>query len=250
MSLNKRVFQKSQASGGSVYIPEPNKLANLDANNSSSYGGSGTTITDLTGNGYNGTMGSGVSFNTSSTPYYFSFNGTSTGYIDIVNNPTSYTPNGNNVTFMGWFWFNDTGLKGIYNKGLSGTNYEMGLQFGNYGSFGYIGRLYRKSGSTTAIAVGNVTETSNVWLHIATTFNWSSNVLKVYQNGSVVAQDTTWNYQPTNALFNGITRIGNEIFNNGFAWAGRMAEFKIFSAALSDAEVLTSYNLNKSTYGH
>ena len=54
----------------------PNLKANLDAGNSSSYSGSGTTWTDLTGNGnkvtltgtgYTNVNGGGITFNTSST---------------------------------------------------------------------------------------------------------------------------------------------------------------------------------------
>ncbi|MEI8142323.1 MAG: LamG-like jellyroll fold domain-containing protein [Chitinophagia bacterium] len=64
------------ASASTSIVNGPNLKANLDAGNSSSYSGSGTTWTDLTGNGnkvtltgtgYTNEKGGGITFNTSST---------------------------------------------------------------------------------------------------------------------------------------------------------------------------------------
>jgi hypothetical protein len=63
-------------------------ILNLDASNPSSYSGSGTTWTDLTGNGNNMTMSGTVPFAGSGQTKYFSYNGTA-NFFQGVNNFTS-----------------------------------------------------------------------------------------------------------------------------------------------------------------
>jgi hypothetical protein len=68
-------------------------ILHLDASNPSSYPGSGTTWTDLSGAGNNGTIQSGVTYNSGG---YFSFNGTTNGYVSMPLLTTSIT----NITML------------------------------------------------------------------------------------------------------------------------------------------------------
>ena len=70
----------------------------LDATNSLSYPGSGTTWTDLSGNGYNGTLINNPSY-TSSTPQYFTFNYTNNYVTTTGMSNYSYT---NGITISVW----------------------------------------------------------------------------------------------------------------------------------------------------
>lgn len=67
-------------------------VLNLDASNASSYPGTGTTWTDLTGNGNNMTMSGTVPFAGSGQQKYFSYNGTP-NFFQGVNNFTSSISN-------------------------------------------------------------------------------------------------------------------------------------------------------------
>lgn len=66
------------SSGG---VPSSGLLIELDASNATSYGGSGTTWTDIK-SGYNGTLTNGPTF-TNTSPKYFTFDGTD-DYVNIA----------------------------------------------------------------------------------------------------------------------------------------------------------------------
>jgi hypothetical protein len=74
-------------------------VLNLDASNASSYPGSGTTWTDLTGNGNNMTMVGTVPINGSGQAKYFSYNGTA-NYFQGVNNFASSISNAITITIV------------------------------------------------------------------------------------------------------------------------------------------------------
>lgn len=232
----------------SGYAGEPNTLAHLDFNNASSYGGSGSTVTDLTGNGYDGTF-TNSSF-VSGSPSYLNFTGASNSYLQIDHSNSTYTPNGNNVTFMGWFYFNNNTYKTIFSKGLS-SRYEVDVNVGFFSPtlYPYRAVFYRASGSSVAVATSTVNQSNSTWVHIAASYDWTDQQVRLYRNGVHIATSSGWGYQAGNAETGGYTRIGQRNDGN-HGWSGRVGEFKIFSSALDTAEVLTSYNLNKSTYGH
>jgi hypothetical protein len=69
-----KLFSTSIGSKGEVVksIVTDGLICHLDAGNKNSYEGSGTTWTDLSGNGYNATLVNGVGFNSIG---YLTFNG-------------------------------------------------------------------------------------------------------------------------------------------------------------------------------
>lgn len=81
-------------------LPDPT-LTDLywwyDAGRTSSYPGSGTTINDLSGNGYNGTLVNTPTF-TSGDSGYFTLNGTSQ-YISFSPGTSTFIPNNTSLTF-------------------------------------------------------------------------------------------------------------------------------------------------------
>jgi hypothetical protein len=71
-------------------------ILHLDAGNASSYSGSGTTWTDLTGNGYNATAQGSVSFTSAGQQSYFSFSGSSANRF--LGNSNLYGTNSNQIS--------------------------------------------------------------------------------------------------------------------------------------------------------
>lgn len=244
MSLNKRTLPKTSVSG---YIPEPNILAHLDLNNTNSYSGSGSTITDLTGNGYNGTI-SNASF-TSGTPNYLSFSGTSTSNVIINSNNPSFSPNSGNITFMFWMYKTTTNYATWVSKGTT-NSYEVDFPTGIGSGINYPYRAiyFRSTGSTTAFAESTVYQTLNTWVNVAGVYDDNVDRVRLYLNGTKIGTSAVYGGRTTYAN-TGFLKIGGRNDNN-HNFTGRFAELKMFSAALSDSEVLASYNLNKSVYGH
>lgn len=248
MSLNKRLFTSSATGGG--YVAETNKLAHLDVNNTDSYSGSGSTITDLTGNGYNGSI-LNASY-TSGSIGYLSFTGVSTSNVIISHQNTTYSPNTNNVSFMCWAYVTSSSYATLYSKGGSSGQYEVDVSFGGLsGGTNYPHRavFYRSSGSAVTTAASTVSPTYNVWVNIAATYDWTNQVVRLYKNGVKIATSSGFGYIAGNSSLTGFMKIGGR--HDGVSnWSGRFAEFKIFDAALSDSEQLATYNLNKAYYGH
>lgn len=249
MGLNKRIIP-SLTTGAGSYVPETNKLAHLNVNDTNSYSGSGSTITDLTGNGYNGTISSAAY--TGGSIGYLSFTGSSSSNVIINHQNTIYTPNFNDVSFMCWAYVTSTSYATLYSKGGSSGYYEVDVINGGISSginYPHRAVFFRRSGSSVTSATSTVYPTYGVWFNLAATYDWTNQVVRLYKNGVKIATSSGWGWQASNYSTSGFTKIGGRHDGN-HSWSGRFAEFKIFNAALSDAEQLATYNLNKAYYGH
>jgi hypothetical protein len=92
------VFNSSMASNQVAnQIITKDLVLYLDAGNINSYPGSGTTWTDLSGNGYNGTLVNGPTYNSANNGYLI-FNGSNQN----VTIPNASIPTGNLLSFCVW----------------------------------------------------------------------------------------------------------------------------------------------------
>lgn len=202
----------------------------LDAANSTSYPGSGTTWTDIAGTQQNITLVNSPTF-TSGTPAYFTFNGSNqygTGSGAVLTT-TSYTKSV-------WFYLNanadnnlvssDTGGHFMY---LSGTS-KLYCGHANWGN-------YQAYPSTANISL-------NTWYNATLTFNTTDGMV-LYLNGS---QDSTYTANKTAHGGNSSTNIG--CFGvGGNLLNGRIAKVYCYNRSLTSAEVLQNYNSDKSQFG-
>lgn len=202
----------------------------LDAGNSSSYPGSGTTWTDLAGTQQNITLVNSPTF-TSGTPAYFTFNGSSqygTGSGAVLTT-TAYTKSV-------WFYLNanadnnllssDTGGHFMY---LANTS-KLYCGHANWGN-------YQAYPSTANISL-------NTWYNATLTFNTTDGMV-LYLNG---VQDSTYTANKTAHAGNSSTNVG--CFGaGGNLLNGRIAKVYCYNRSLTAAEVLQNYNLDKSQFG-
>jgi hypothetical protein len=212
----------------------------FDPSNTASYPGSGTTITDLSGNGRNGTM-SNITF----TSPYFSYNGTNS-QIAIADNAllepgsgdwtmevwVNQTNSGNDVV-LGKFDPGGTSSDVSYSIRTTGTSYYA--QIGD-GSGGYIN-------STTHAG------TINNWYQIVYVFtNIAANTLQTFVNGSSIG---SVNHSLVSIL-NTSAGLYLGSYNNGEypQWFdGKIGITRLYNKALTSAEVLQNYTTDKSKYG-
>jgi len=218
-------------------IVEDGLVLCLDAGNAKSYLGSGTTWTDLSGQGNNGTLENGVGYN-SSNGGFLSFDG-SNDYA-VVNSSFQVSTS---VTYSFEVW--------IY-KTSTATNAAAMLISGGFGGDkdGIMIQSELYSGNSSTI------------IHIK---SGNGDVNAVYYNG--VSQVLTEESTGTDANFNlnewihiavtGITvdstdgaahHIGQNN-NDTNKFIGRISNLKVYDRALTASEVQQNYNATRSRYG-
>lgn len=206
----------------------------LDANNTSSYAGTGTTWYDLSGNSRHASLISSPSYEGFGTGKYLSFDG-STNYATIP-----YTITDNLITVGFWY----------YSKVFSSNSFLDAL-ISNYTS-GISGFDVRLNSSTTInlaiviaaaesqISIGTIT--NNTWYFIAFTYDGAT--VRTYLDG--VFRSST-NVVGTRANGTQIC-IGTSAFDTNRKATCGIPQVMIYNRALSDSEILQNYNATKKRY--
>ena len=218
----------------------------LDAGNSSSYPGTGTSWTDLSGNGNTGTLTNGPTYGGSGSSGYIDFDGTN-DYVDIANSSSLNPTTG--ITLLAWYKMDAlVSNQNIISKGFTSVASPF-IQYSfkmfdnspfNTPQFNLAlgGSLVQLNGATTM--------STATWYLVACTYDKSS--MKIYVNN---VQDSNTNSQTadisTYSTSLSIARwpTGNSQFLNG-----QVAMTLIYNRALSSTEVGDIWNATKSRYGY
>jgi hypothetical protein len=217
----------------------------LDAADRNSYPGTGTTWNDLSGNGNNGTLQGGPTFN-SNNGGYFSLDGTDDYFS------TSFNPNlNNNRLYTYEVWFRDDVADGpnfstntalISNYGPSGTTPLSILHISE------TGKAYIAERNSSGISTGDVSTNSSIvtgeWVHIIGVA--TSTTLFIYVNG---VQQTSTASRPGGTITSGQNFVlgGNHL--NRYQTCD-IPIFKVYlDKAFTASEVLQNYNATKTRFG-
>jgi len=218
----------------------------LDAANKNSFISGNTTCYDLSGNNYNGTISSGVTYN-SNNGGFFTFNGTG-GYINFGTTTPKLYPSTNSYTWCGWLNFGST-LAGrqIWYGNAGGGNDGVGILLDKSGVnnrifievFGTLGGRQLKY-----ITVNSYLNTWNYWTFVldATTFT-----ITIYLNGVEIASDVILNWgiirqEPSG----GVNNISVGSYNNTTSfYDGSISNIMVYNKTLSSNEVKQNYNALK-----
>jgi dipeptidyl aminopeptidase/acylaminoacyl peptidase len=197
----------------------------LDAGNTKSYPGSGTTWTDLSGNGNNGTLVNGVGYSNGS----LSFDG-SDDYISSVSIPN---PNGELTCEVAINYDSKGAYHNIFDRGASRPML-------------WIDPNNKLEVSFRAAAGGITSSDAYNGQDIVVTAVYNSNSspgILLYVNGNLVGtQNTThvtWANPSTFTLFN---RGNSQTFD------GKLYYLKFYTKALTASEVLQNYNALKGRF--
>jgi len=209
-------------------------VLNLDAAQRRSYPTTGITWTDLSGNGNNGTLTNGPTYN-SANGGSIVFDGTN----DIVN--TSYISS-NAFTWSVWFKTNvvSSGYRNIIS--IPSPNYMLLLMDGSTPNLGFwtSDALSGQSLSTPTIAV-------NTWYNAVFVREGNSitNGYKTYVNSVSYGSANTGNWSASNTIsLGGRTNDGGIQFMNG-----NISQVSIYNRALTSTEITQNFNALKSRFG-
>ena len=221
-------------------------VVNLDAGNSSSYPGSGTTWTDLTGNGNNGTLVNGVGYS-SSNQGSLVFNNTTETSVSLA--PSSaFTFGSGDFSVEMWVYVTLTNDHPNYLTINGNSNFYSALRFSYYlGGWGFATSY---NGSSWAVQE-STPYTPNAWTQVV--LSRISGTAYAYINGafkkSYSLPGTLMASTSTQA-----TTIGNLAYftnpPNYFNLTGNISITRIYKGyGLTSANVLQNYNVDKSRYG-
>lgn len=223
-------------------------VLNLDAGNAASYAGTGTTWTDLSGRGNNGTLVNSVPYN-SSNQGYFVFNGNgsyagSGGYNPYVSLPRSTDLDfaADDFTVELWSYLTTANTHPEYItinvNSLSYAAFRMEYWNGN------VNLLHSYDGTSHALG-SSFPITFNTWQHIVV--SRISGSVAVYVNGVL---KTTYSL-PGSLIAQENSRIGDFYGSNGYySFSGNIATTKIYKGkGLTSTEVGNHFNLTKTRFG-
>lgn len=229
----------------------------LDAANPKSYPGTGTTWTDLSGNGNNGTLINGPSFSNANRGT-ITFDGTNDSCNTGLPGPTTFTTD-SEFTMSCWANFS------AYKADASSIGTLFGVfNYQGYGLFwvgtptSYVIGSYMRAASTisdirsSAITPGN-------WFYAVQTYSKISNSHRLYINGGL-SNNTTSISGAFNANLNSLSiAIANGIpgINNGTPgggtpgtpFLGNVAQASIYNRALNDGEIAQNFNALRGRFG-
>ena len=213
-----------------------------DPSNSSSYPGTGTTINSLAPTNLTGAM-SNITF----TNPYFSYNGTSS-QITVTDNAL-LEPGSGNWTMEAWVYLSNTGagsktILGKFDPGglAADVSYSMRISTANaYAQFG--------DGTGAFVDSTSYTLTINTWTHIVYVWtNGATKTLQTYINGTSIGSVS----HTLSSILNTPSNLYLGSYNGGEYsqyFTGRIGITRLYSAALTTAQVSQNFNANRATYG-
>ena len=220
----------------------------LDAADTNSYPGSGTTWADLSDNDNDGTLTNSPTYNSNNSGS-FAFDGTN-DYVSFASAPELQFLNRLPYTLEVWMYPTaNPGAStwtGIFNRedgsGGSRDGYNIYLN-GSASNTLYLATERFFTGSATQIGYTyNDSDLLNIWHHVVVTYDGTT--LRLYRNGVQLNSATsTGNITNTSKTLEIGRRGGGSYFN------GRLNGQKIYNKALTASEIKQNFNALRGRFG-
>ena len=226
-------------------INTTNLVLHLDAGNSNSYVGSGTTWTDLSGEGNNGTI-NGATYN-SGDGGYFVFDGTDDAVTVSAGSDFAYGTD----DFTVEIWFNVTGTSPaawgeiLYAQQGPSHNYFLCVASELNPVQKKPGFIFGTGGGGTK-TLSSTTYTEGTWHHYVVTRNGTT--VTIYLDNSSVGT-VTCSQDFDNTTY--VPTIGSNSQQTFGHFDGKIAQLRIYKGkGFSASDVSQNYNATKSRYGY
>jgi len=244
--INIRPDATSSSSGFST----SNLLLYLNATNSSSYSGSGSTWTDLSGNSNNGTLVNSPVY--TANPGYFTFNLVNDRYASTSGTISSLST----ATFIAWV--NSSQTQADYTNILmsrngmgSATNYATGMNIAPGGN-NNLGYHWNDNGSTYGWDSG-LSVPNNAWSMIAVTVSSTAAIGYLCKSSGITTATNTTSHSSVSSpplnFFISQDRGGGPGGGGYRNFIGGISQIAIYNTTLTAGEITTNFNNTKSIYG-
>lgn len=218
----------------------------LDAAQLRSYPGSGTTWSDISGNGYNGTLTNGPTFD-SGNGGSIVFDGTND--YSISQNTNLNLSTNSNFTYFLWFYpnFNSNLNSGraLLNFTGAGPVFSRSYLRWENTSLGFYLDIADNTGGSAWYTNPKPTFSSNTWNCLSFTHSSVNNGI-FYFNGQAIST-SNGGVKATTVVNNPIT-VGYGSVNN-YYHNGRISNVLIYTNNLTSTEIQQNYNATKSRFG-
>ena len=214
-------------------------VLHLDAANPKSYPGTGTTWTDLSGNGIIATLDADVSYNSVNQGTMLFSSSNTVGEVTFPRDNFIFGTGDFSITI----WANPSAIE----------TYDTLFEMGYYTD----GILFRPSGATVQVYIGNSLSGggSRTYTHTRSIGRWDyytltrqSGVVRLYINA--VQNGTDWTNTASLTLATVVNcKIGSSTHNGGQRWNGYISNFQIYNRALIAAEIQQNFEALRGRYG-
>ena len=209
-------------------------VLHLDAGNTSSYPGSGTNWSDISGNGVGGVLRNGPIYNNSNNGHFV---------FDGINDYVSFSanlPSTNNLTYE--VWLNPSELNSSqYYALLNHDGWDNG-----YVHFQFLGNQLMFALNPRNDKLADFTFTINTWYHIAAVYSLSNERVSFYVNGSLKNNESYAGTTPSVASTT--LKLGAWDANSRF-FKGKIGLVRVYHRALSSEEILNNFNISRPRFG-
>ena len=210
-------------------IIKSNLLLHWDMTNGSSYSGSGSTVNDISGNGYNGTIQGNPTYSSSNNGYMI-FD----GYGDYIS--SSFTAPAGARAFGMWVYYSSTTQP-------AGESFQLqGIQAGGGYTYQGIkdgGNVYFYIGTGTGGEISHQLS-SGQWYYQVLTFDGSS--YAVYVNGSLIQSGSASSGTTSTTFQAAAINVNHRLYGYGSEW-------QFYGQNLTSAEVQQNFNAGRGRYG-
>lgn len=227
----------------------------LDAANPKSYSGSGTTWTDLSGNGNNGTINSGEWVN----GYLRNFENTSNFFYisvpdsTILNTTLSTTVGGWTIEEIIWtnsvtYPESDAGSVAsgnAYSSGGTGFDWNHGIG-NNQFQFGQSSNASGTYEDSTTINISPPYDSLNAWKHRTMIWNRTDNTVSLFINGVYQGGASTPNTAGT-SIYDGEGISFGSLY--GWKHYGRRSIIRIYNKVFTESEIFQNFTTTRGRYG-
>ena len=216
-------------------------LLYLDPGDSSSYSGSGTTWTDISGNTNNTTLTGSPTFTNAGPASYFTFNGAGTQSATTLASKYSQTYTGKTVIVAirpsVSAWTNGVAqFRGVFGTATGSRNFNTYIYHDASNNL----QIHYSANGVGGFS-NNISLPSNQWSVIAVT-QTTGGLVTYYLNGVAVGTNTGITF----AQYTGSSTENVGLTDN--FWYGDIGVTAVYGRALSSVEILQSYNTLSAKY--
>jgi hypothetical protein len=228
------IVQRRTVAAATLPVVTSGLLAFWDMGSSSSYGGSGSTWTDISGNSNNLTLFNSPTYSTSNGGI-LSFNGTNQ-YARIA---SGIIPS--NADFSIDFWFRYTGATSA--DQVFAATWDASYNGFGIGSYQTTMKSWAADGGTGGLNWATLSSLQNNWRQATLTYTRSTATQTVYLNASLLG---------SSSLFGSITHSAFRIAQNSPAEGyGNFSTSNcaLYNKVLSGTEITANFNALRSRFG-